>query len=227
MKEDKESKEEKRQLEVNKKIYSDRLKMLRRAQEFSQADDIPRAVECYGQYLNALATYFKVDETKLAPDLFNQETDLAELLLISHVYWDLAKSYDRSPRLHIESIRCLDQFVKFTVGYKYQYANARMLKAFIRKKLAHNPKAFKQTYERIQVESKGCFVATDLFGENHFVTQNLRSFKANRLNNKFGLLFIEFYYQKICPTYFNHIAHRSALKKMTKKLIKLVNVLCR
>lgn len=225
---DNQSKEDKRTLEINAKIYSDRLKMLRKAQEYSQNDDIPKAVECYGQYLNALATYFKVDEDKLAPELFNQETDLAELLLISHVYWDLAKSYDRSPRLAMESIRCLDQFAKFTVGYKYQYANARMLKAFIRKKLAHNPKAFKQTYERIQIESKGCFIATDLYGQNNVVTIDLRIFKEEKLNqSKLGRLFIETYYQKLCPLYFKYIQQRTLLRSFTKKLIGLFHRLCR
>lgn len=188
---------------INSRIYQERLKMLRKAQEFSQNEDIPHAVECYGQYLNALASYYKVDEQKLSPNLFDQEKDLAELLLISHVYWDLAKAYDRSPRLQLESIRCLDQFVKFTQGYKYQYANARMLKNFIRKRLAHNPKAFKQTYDRIQVESKGCFIATDIFGSNSEITNHFRQFKFNYLtSNHTGKMLINSYYQVICPTYF-------------------------
>lgn len=184
------------------KVYRERLKLLKKAQEYSAADEIPKAVELYSQYLNALALFYKVDETKLEPKLFNQETDIAELFLISHAYWDLAKAYDRSPNLHLESIRCLDQFVKFTIGYKYQYVNARTMKAFIRKRLAHNPKAFKQAYERIQVESKGCFVSSDIFGSDHHVTHQYRQFKPLLLSWPWGFKLVEFYYNSLCPTYF-------------------------
>ena len=184
------------------KLYRDRLKILKKAQEYSQADEIPKSVELYGQYLNALAMFYKVDEQKLEPKLFDQEKDLAELFLLSHVYWDLAKAYDRSPNLHLESIRCLEQFVKFTAGYKYQYVNARTIKAFIRKRLAHNPKAFKQAYERIQVESKGCFVSSDLYGINHPITNDLRIFKSFLIRYRPGILLVEWYYQFLCPLYF-------------------------
>lgn len=180
--------------EQNIRIFQERLKYLKRGQEYNKADDIPKAVECYSQYLNCLATFFGVEEKRLSPTLFNSEKDVAEMLLISHVYWDLAKAYDRSPNLRIESVRCLDQFVKFTVGFKYQYVNARMLKNFIRKRLAHNPKAFKQAYDRIQVESKKCYIASFAYGEDSLETQELRRFKSHIIGNKMGRAFVDFYY---------------------------------
>jgi len=182
--------------------YRERLTYLRKAQEYSSADEIPRAVENYGKYLNALALFYKVEEAGLNPKMFDQEKDLPELFLISHAYWDLAKAYDRSPNLHLESIRCLDQFVKFTIGYKYQYVNARTIKAFIKKRLAHNPKAFKEAFERINIESKGCFIASDLYGEHHPKTYALRAFKTTLLKTEVGLKAIDFYYNSLCPFYF-------------------------
>jgi len=181
--------------EQNIRIFQERLKYLKRGQEYNKADDIPKAVECYSQYLNCLSTFFSVDEKKLSPTLFDHEKDVAEMLLISHVYWDLSKAYDRSPNLRIESVRCLDQFVKFTVGFKYQYVNARMLRNFIRKRLAHNPKAFKQAYDRIQVESKSCYIATYALGDVHPITQQLRLLKSDLNQNKLGRFFIDFYYR--------------------------------
>ena len=211
--------EESRRIEVASKVYRERLKILKKAQEYSQADEIPKAVELYGQYLNALALFFKTDEQKLSPKLFDQEKDLAELFLISHVYWDLAKAYDRSPNLHIESIRCLDQFVNFTIGFKYQYANARTIKAFIRKRSAHNPAAFKQAFERIQVESKGCFISTELYGNYHPVTVSLRDYKVWSQQNFLGLSFIKFYYNQLCPLYFR-LSQSNLLYRPTRVLFK-------
>jgi len=193
--------------EHNIRIFQERLKYLKRGQEYNKADDIPKAVECYSQYLNCLATYFSVDEKKLTPTLFDPEKDVAEMLLISHVYWDLSKAYDRSPNLRIESVRCLDQFVKFTVGFKYQYVNARMLRNFIRKRLAHNPKAFKQAYDRIQVESKSCYIATYALGDIHPITQQFRLLKTDLNKSKPGRSFIDFYY-RISPVIINYLNRR-------------------
>lgn len=213
--------------EHNIRIFQERLKYLKRGQEYNKADDIPKAVECYSQYLNCLATYFEVDEKKLSPTLFDPEKDVAEMLLISHVYWDLSKAYDRSPNLRIESVRCLDQFVKFTIGFKYQYVNARMLKNFIRKRLAHNPKAFKQAYERIQVESKKCYVATYAFGEDHYVTNDLRLFRNRMINRRLGSEFIDLYYQ-YSPKYIKFCQKLPApleglLLSFNRSLIKMIH----
>lgn len=201
--------------------YRDRLKTLRRAQEFSQADEIPKAVECYSQYLSSLASYHGVEENKLKPELFDQEKDIAELLLISHVYWDLAKAYDRSPKLNLESIRCLDQFVKFTIGYKYQNVNARMVKQFIKKRLAHNPKAFKQAYERIRVEGKGCFIATYTHGNDHFVTNDLRIFKNKISSSRIGKILIENYY-RFSPMIIQYLENNHKREKFIKPFLTII-----
>lgn len=181
------------------KAYRDRLKILKKAQEYAGMDEIPRAVQHYSQYLNILAQYFDVSESSLSPALFNREKDLAEMLLISHVYWDLAKAYDRSPTLTLESIRCLKQFVNFTLGFKYQYANSQMVKKFVRQRLAHNPKAFKETYDRIRVEAKGCYIATYCYGEQHPITSSLRNYRNEVLfASPQGRTFVRFY-QFISP----------------------------
>lgn len=218
-------KKDEEKLKIIPKSYHERLRYLKKAQEYSAADDIPKAVENYSQYLNSLALFYQVEESRLNPQLFDQERDVSELFLISHAYWDLAKAYDRSPNLHRESLRCLDQFVKFTIGYKYQYVNARTIKAFIKKGLAYNPKAFKQAYEKIQVESKGCFIATDLYSHSPDLLDNLRGFKKNIATNRLGMKFIEVYYNFLCPLYFNHMKKSFLVKKLLKAIIYLVHSL--
>ncbi|MBH47978.1 MAG: hypothetical protein CME71_07375 [Halobacteriovorax sp.] len=176
------------------KAYRDRLKVLKKAQELSAMDEIPKAVQHYSLYLNTLAQYFDVPESSLSPACFSKEQDLAEMLLISHTYWDLAKAYDRSPSLTMESIRCLAQFVKFTLGFKYQYANSQMVKKYIRKGLAHNPKPFKDAFEKIRIEAKGCYIATHCYGSAHPITASLRNYRDVSLqSNIFGRFFISTY----------------------------------
>lgn len=191
------------------KVYRERLSALKRAQEFAHKGDVPRAVERYKHYLNCLALYFGTTEEKLKPELFDPKRDLSEMLLISHAYWDLAKAYDRSPKLQKEALRYLDQFVKFTAGFKYQHVNSRMLKKFMRQKLARNPEAFKQALDKIKLESNGCFIASHCFGADHQVTNELRLFKKTIAPFKMGRAFIGFYYD-IAPSVI-HLFQKSSL----------------
>lgn len=204
------------------KAHRERLSILKKAQEFAKKDKIPEAVQNYSYYLNILAQFHEVPEHQLAPKHFDKEKDIAELLLISHAYWDLAKAYDRSPTLGNESLRCLKQFVLFTHGYKFQFANALMVKKYIRLQMAHNPKAFKETYEKIRVESKGCYIATFCYGEEGTITNTLRNYRDQKLvYANFGPHFIHIY-QFVSPKLIQLISKVPPLRWPTTYLFKLL-----
>jgi hypothetical protein len=175
-------------------LYRTRLTHLKHAQSFVKEDRMSQAVDSYNKYLGILALYFDTTEDKLSPSLFDSEKDMTELLLISHAYWDLAKTYDRSPNLQRDCIRCLDQFTKFSIGFKYQHVNAQIIRKFNNKKQAHNLKVFEAAYQKIQVNSKRCYVATMCFGFEDEKTETLRHFKTRIANYSLGLDFIDFYY---------------------------------
>lgn len=175
-------------------LYRERLVHLKQAQSFSAKGDIPKAVDRYKKYLHCLALINNTSEEKLSPKMFDKEKDLTELFLISHCYWDLAKAYDRAPALKKDARRTLDQFILFTIGFKYQHVNYRMLKKFVRQKTAHNPEHFQEALKRLKVETKGCYIATHAFGDQAPETQSLRQFKHALLRWRVGHLFVDFYY---------------------------------
>jgi hypothetical protein len=177
-----------------------------------------QAVDSYTKYLGILSIYFDVPEERLSPSLFDPEKDLTELLLISHAYWDLSKAFDRSPNLQRDCLRCLDQFVKFSIGFKYQHVNAQIVRKFNNQKKAHNPKAFEMAYQRIQVSSKKCYVATSCFGENHPTTNVLREFKADIAKYELGLDFIDLYYL-YSPQFIDFINDNYLMKNVFEKII--------
>ena len=72
--------------------YADRLTVLRLAREYNQKKDVANAVKAYIKYIDALLKYFEVDEKNLSPKIFEKENNIHEVMLISQVYWDLAKS---------------------------------------------------------------------------------------------------------------------------------------
>ncbi|EQC43295.1 CFI-box-CTERM domain-containing protein [Bacteriovorax sp. Seq25_V] len=201
--------------------YRDRLKVLKHAQEFSSKGEIPKAVEKYSQYLGILAAYNRTTEPQLSPKMFDPVKDLTEMLLISHAYWDLARSYDRSPKLQKECIRCLQQFISFTLGFKFQHVNAQMLKKFIKSKKVYNKKAFEQALARINVESKACFIATHAYPSNdNFILDDLRKFKSILLESRVGALFVDTYYS-VSPRLVDFLDNRKNLNTIiTNFLIK-------
>ncbi|MEH0860129.1 hypothetical protein [Halobacteriovorax sp. DPLXC-1] len=177
-----------------KNAYAERLKTLKQALDFVAKNDLPKSVEKFKHYLGILAAYNRTDEKHLTPKMFDPERDVAELLLVSQAYWNLAKSYDKSPRLRQESVRCLQQFIKFSIGYKYQHANAQLIKKFLRSGQAHNKKAFQQAYEKINVRSKNCYLATHAYPENEDLLNTLRAFKVKLAKYSAGIIFINRYY---------------------------------
>ncbi len=186
-------KDEKKRAQVFE-LYRTRLTHLKRAQALVKDDRMALAVESYTKYLGVLALYFDTTEDKLTPSLFDSEKDMTELLLISHAYWDLAKAFDRSPNLQRDCLRCLEQFVKFSIGFKYQHVNAQIIRKYNNKKQAHNPKAFDAAYQKIQINSKRCYLATSCFGSDDIKTETLRHFKLAIAPFERGRDFIDFYY---------------------------------
>lgn len=200
-------------------LFRTRLSHLKRAQQLVRDDRIAAAVDSYTKYLGILALYFDVPEAKLSPTLFHAEKDMTELLLISHAYWDLAKAYDRSPNLQIDCLRCLEQFMKFTIGFKYQHVNAQIVRKFNNKKHAHNPKAFEAAYQRIQVNSKKCYIATSCFGEFHPITEQLRDFKKSISRHERGRDFIDIYYN-YSPKLIEYFETHSNIKAVSEFFIR-------
>ncbi len=212
-------------------LYRTRLTHLKRAQAFVKEDRMALAVDSYNKYLGILGLYFDITEDRLTPSLFDAEKDMTELLLISHAYWDLAKAYDRSPNLVRDCLRCLDQFVKFSIGFKYQHVNAQIIRKFNNKKQAHNPKAFEAAYQKIQISSKKCYVATMCFGEEHPNTETLRMLKYSLAKSERGLDFIDFYYQ-LSPHFVNFLSCNKLLQNtfnffIGKPLLSLIAITLR
>jgi len=189
-----EEKDKKRREQIGQ-LHRTRLGHLKRAQTAVRDEKIAIAVEAYTKYLGILALYFETTEDKLSPKFFDAEKEVSELLLVSIAYWDLAKAFDRNPNLQKDCQRCLDQFVKFSMGYKYQHVNAQIVRKFNNKKQAHNPKAFEAAYQRLQISTKRCYIATSCFGEDDPKTNALRAFKHEIAPYEIGRDFIDFYYR--------------------------------
>lgn len=176
--------------------------------------DIPKAVKFYREYLQSLATFYGATEKSLQPKHFDDNPhSLTEMLLVSHVYWDLARCFDLTNQHRAESQKYLDQFVLFSSGYKYQHVNAQMVKKFIRRRKAHNLASFEEAYNKIYVKPKGCYVASLCFDTDHPLVNDLRTFRGIISKYDMGKSFIDQYY-RFSPTLVDYLNHRPLLRTL-------------
>lgn len=197
--------------------YNQRLVYLKNGREFFKMEDFVNATKSYTAYLQIISEYKGVNERKLRPEHFDKVNDLTELLLISHVYWDLAKIYDRTPSLASEFDRALKQFVNFTLNFKYQVPNSGMIRRFIKKKKLVHKKEFEEAWKQLDLNSGKCYVATYCYHATHPNVVKLRSLRDDLSHYFLCRLIIKFYY-KISPGFTHYMVKHPLIGRPLKTI---------
>ena len=167
--------------------YKHRITVAKQGKMAMNAHDYSTALSRYLEYVRILSDYRSLnDHYELRPTHFDQTKEARELLLMSHIYFEMARVYDSSPRFKQQTQKCLDQFVRFTLNQPYQAINSELLRKFMRKTAFKNPELFRAAYEKIFVQSKKCYIVTFCFGEEHEVTKQFRKFKSLLLASSLG-----------------------------------------
>lgn len=191
------------QMEYNEKMH--RLAMLRRRIELAQAGvrafetkKFPEAVKNFHSYLRILEDWKSVPEGKLTPSHFEVKADVAELLLISGVYWDLTKLYDRTKSVdkQREFKHYLEKYIMFSRGMPFQHVCLETMRKYINNDKPIHKAEFKNAYKLLGGTSL-CFVATSLMDVCEPDTMpRLRQFRDERLySSPWGRAFIRWYYR--------------------------------
>ena len=162
------------------------------------------AINNYREYLLVMIEMKGVKIRQLSPKNFDHDKELAEMLVISHIFWDLAILYDRSPHLHNEFRLCLMMYLRFTDGFKYHNANMASLKRYMSVKDVHHKDDFNKALNTLLIGSKKCFVATMCFGNESSVTNSYRAIKPHLMKYHLGIKFVDFYYH-YSPIFIHHI----------------------
>jgi hypothetical protein len=188
--------EERERYLLLKHKYEHRITLVKYAKESMDIGDFANALIKYTDYLNIMAEVKQVkDFYALRPTHFDAKKDLTEMLMLSHVFFEMSRVYDAIPKYAEDSIRCIDQFINFSINQPYQVVNSEMLRKFIKKSRFKNSEAFKSAYQQIFVQSKKCYVVTFCYGSDHQVTNDFRKLKDFLLDYRLGQEFIRLYYR--------------------------------
>ncbi len=218
-----EQEERRRDLELTAK-YNQRITIAKVARNAFLAKNYTNAIRQYTEYLTVLGHAKEIEDIfTLSPSDFDEKTPVSELLLISHVYWDLGRMYASSPNYTEYHHKSLAQFVKFTANQPYQVLNSEMVRKFIKKrKRAKDDETYLEflgtIHSQIFTESNSCFVASYAFGSEHEVTNTLRKFKKDLLKWPLGFHSVRLYY-KYSPLLINYIVRHKVLDKFTRLTI--------
>jgi hypothetical protein len=183
----------KRSLEVR---YRQRFTIAKEGKRALQMGDHKNMVLRYTDYLRIIAeTYEARTIYDIDPKSFDKKKDVVEQLLISQIYWELAKLYDQSDKV-IDKLRaCLNQFVRFTINQEFQSLNSEVVRKDLRKCRFKHEKIFKQSLESIYKDSRKCYLATFYSGDEELLS-DFRLFKVFLWNKIYGgKLFVKAYYQ--------------------------------
>ncbi len=198
MKESSENQKEKKKKKLAlQKKYGTRITIARQGREAFLAKDYVGAQRKYNEYLGILSELNDIDDIfKLSPSMFDNKREVTEMLLVSHVYWEIARINEKSPQLEKVFYKALAQFVKFTVNQPYQVLNAEMLRKYIKKNKRVTTKysVLNDAYQQIFVQSKKCFIATHCLGARSVETNTLREFKNLLIKSSIGMGFVRWYY---------------------------------
>jgi hypothetical protein len=179
------------------KLLTHRIEIAQAGIAAFQKKQIGVAVKNFHMYLKVLEEFKGVSEGGLAPSQFDSQADKNELLMISGIYWDLAKLYDRtnSPEKQKEFHHYMEKYILFSKGMPYQHLCSETLRKYIVTGKALHKSEFKNAY-RVIATSR-CFVATALVDVSAPSTlPTLRLFRDRYLRkSSLGRRFILEYYK--------------------------------
>ncbi len=156
------------------------------------------AARAFKAYIKILEDLKGVPSGGLSPSHFDKGKELPELMLISGVYWDLVKLYDRtrSAEKYAEFKSYLAKYIQFSKGMTYQSVASETMRKYLQARRPVHRKDIQEAYK--QIADGKCFIATELVAYTGPGTiPALQGFRDQYLKrSRPGRLFVAWYYRK-------------------------------
>jgi hypothetical protein len=185
------------QEEQRKELLRKRVDIAKEGIRLYQAGSLVDGMRKYQQYILILEMWKKSGRDGLTLELFDKTKDLYEIVLLSGIYWDIAKLYDKARRVDQkqELALALQKYVVFSKGMPFQPLAGEALRRYLGSGRCKHRVEFKAAYSALTGEK--CFVATSLLDVTDPMTiVRLRNFRDGTLRrSRFGRGFIRIYYR--------------------------------
>ncbi len=186
---------DKQQNQMRKEAYARRLQITKQAYNALTRNKPLEAVQLYEKYLEVLNTRFRTTSENLHRHLFDSKKDEQELMLVTAVFWDLARTLDKIDGHENKFRLYLRKYVDFSIGAKYMVLSAETLRKYIKDGKCKHIKDFEQAHVALRTKLGKCFIAGALYGEDAAETLLLRKLRDERLEPTIpGRAFVRAYY---------------------------------
>ena len=184
------------EFERKRKLKNRRIELARAGYHAYHNRKFAEATRSFQAYIRILEDINDVKPGGLKPSHFDPKKDLSELLMISGIYWDLVKLYDRtrSKAKYNDFKKYIEQFVIFSKDTPHQALCAEALRKYISGDKAIHKEDFKIAYRILSTYK--CFIASALVDVVSEPTiPRLRDYRDQVLSRSFfGRQFIRGYY---------------------------------
>lgn len=202
-----------------KEKYKTRASLVKMGMIEKSKKEYAQAAFKFQEYLSLIARYHDVPIIDLRPELFDNRKEIAEILMISQVTWELLKIYENVPKLEVQFRHCIEIFVRFSINQPFQQLNAEMLRRYIRKSRLKDKELLREAYKKVQLKSRQCFIATYCYGNDHPITKSLRLFKFRIQERPLGYAFVDWYY-RVSPKLINIMNNKKWLRSLSLPIAK-------
>ncbi len=187
---------EKAERERHLRLFQTRMELARNGANSFKAGKIRDSLQNYYGYIDVLERAKKIPKGKLDPRYFDAKKDIAELLLLSGVFWDLAKIHDRGGKKSTDKVlHYLDMFVIFSKDMPFEKISAELVRKFLVNGMPKHRPEFKDAH--IRLGGGKCFIATAV--EDYCEPTTLPSLRKFRdqylLKRTWGKTFVKYYYR--------------------------------
>ncbi len=221
------AREDREKMLILKHKFENRITITKQGKKSLNDANYAGAIGSFTEYMQIMADVKKTrDIYSLKPSHFDPKKDITEMLMISHIYFEMARIYDAVPKFAEECKKSLDQFVAFSVNQPYQVLNSEMIRKYLKKAVFKNSELFRNAYLQIYVQSKKCYVVTYCYGENHPVTNDYRRLKDKLLETDSGKEIVRYYYNfssKVVPRLEGNIYVQRFSSLMIKPVLLLLS----
>lgn len=187
---------ERQEAAKRRELWVKRIEVAKKGIKYYEQSKLPEALRTFKDYLSILETRFAVGPNGLSIGLFDSKKDAGELLLLTGIYWDMAKIYDHMKGHTAELRNCLNKFIEFSVDRPHIILASEAIRKYIASGSAVHVQDFKNAHHVLQSHLARCFIATATFGPGAVEVDILRRFRDERLvRSALGRAFVSAYYR--------------------------------
>lgn len=177
-----------------------RVAIAKRGMQLYEQNKYIEALRVFNEYISIVERHNGVSPGALHPDLFDEKKGAIEILLITGIYWDLAKIYDHVKGKEIEMRLCLEKYVAFSIRRRHLLLASEAMRRHIRSGRCVHKDDFRNAHNELRAQLSRCFIAGALFGPASPQVAALCAFRDRTLlASRAGRLFVEVYYRLSPP----------------------------